>query len=214
MDCAHFWAFIIEVGSPCFVTEDTICLANICTVKDKHLSYTNNKQSIEMAYPLSPSGHPGHPSNRPNSPPAPAAPPSKRDKRRNALAEKYHDLTDTFTNSRDYQFRTTVHELQGEMALIAGADVGSSNLTADDEKKKESDGGLALAPLGDTPADINARIQAMVKAGQIAGDGGLPSGRWYAGFVQEVNREREEREAGLVELMVSRLNYVLCGDAD
>ena len=167
--------------------------------------FPTNKQSdtIEMAYPVSPSGHVGYPSNRPNTPPVPSGPPSKRDKRRNALAEKYHDLADTFTNSRDYQFRTTVHELQAEMALIAGAEVGSSNLTADDEKDKDGNGALALAPLGDAPADINARIQAMVKAGQIAGDGGLPSGRWYAGFVQEVNREREEREAGLVELMVS-----------
>jgi beta-glucosidase/6-phospho-beta-glucosidase/beta-galactosidase len=110
-------------------------------------------------------------------------PPSKRDKRRNALQEKYQDLTETFANSRDAQFRQTVHELQNEMALIAFAYVSDT------------------APLSDSPEDVAQQLQKLAANNQIISDV-VPSGRWYSRFVQEVNKMKEERDAELVEVKV------------
>src|SRR5699024_1955426 len=47
---------------------------------------------------------------------------SKRDKRRSALQERLQDLTASFSQNRDAQFRQQLHALQCDMTLINNAD--------------------------------------------------------------------------------------------
>ncbi|KAJ5492909.1 hypothetical protein N7539_001655 [Penicillium diatomitis] len=80
-----------------------------------------------MAYspgPQSPGAGPAYMAtrNRSASPPGASGMPSKRDKRRTALQERLHDLTATFSQNRDAQFRQQLHSLQCDMTLINNAD--------------------------------------------------------------------------------------------
>lgn len=146
------------------------------------------------------------------------APPSKRDKRRTALQEKYKDLTDAFANTRDSQFRQNVQELQNEMALIscarlsgtADADTGSDKAGAEaGVDAAAADNAADAAPLSDAPEDVAAQLRGMAARNQIMSGDAVPSGRWYAGFVQEGNRIKEDRDAGLADLKVGASPEVL-----
>ncbi|PGH07113.1 hypothetical protein AJ80_08051 [Polytolypa hystricis UAMH7299] len=114
--------------------------------------------------------------------PQPAPPLSKRDKRRSALQERLHDLTETFNNNRDYHFRQQLHSLQNEMALIANSQV------------------YGTEPIPDTAEDIAGLVQQLAATGHLVPEA-LPTGRWYAKFVQEVNQTKEERDTELAVLM-------------
>ncbi len=69
------------------------------------------------------------------------------------------------------------------MALIANSDM------------------YGTAPLSDSPEDIAKFINELAASGQLVPEA-IPSGRWYANFVQEVNQTKEERDAELAMLMV------------
>ncbi len=124
------------------------------------------------------------------TPPVNPQPLSKRDKRRSALQERLHELTESFSNNRDYHFRQQVQSLQNEMALIANSDL------------------YGTAPLSDSPEDIARFIDELAASGQLVPEA-IPSGRWYAKFVQEANQTKEERDAELAMLMVCLRQFFL-----
>ena len=153
-----------------------------------------------MAYspgPLSPGTGPAYNGNlhsrgRSTSPNGgPSGPLSKRDKRRSALQERLHDLTVTFSQNRDVQFRQQLHSLQCDMTLINNADPYQSG------------------PLPDSSEEIAALIEETVGGGKFAKEMASLSGTWYAKFVHEVNRVKEQRDADLAQTMVSFISTVL-----
>lgn len=110
---------------------------------------------------------------------------SKRDKRRSALQERLHDLTASFGQNRDALFRQQLHILQCDMTLINNADPYSPG------------------PLPDSPDDIARLIEETVGGGgKFAKDMASLAGSWYAKYVQEINRIKEDRDAELALLMV------------
>lgn len=126
-----------------------------------------------------------HTRGRSTSPTAGASGPlSKRDKRRSALQERLHDLTATFSQNRDAQFRQQLHSLQCDMTLITNAD-------------PYGDG-----PLPDSASAIAQLIEETVGGGKFAKEMASLSGTWYAKFVQEINTVKEERDAELTKIMV------------
>lgn len=122
--------------------------------------------------------------NRSRSPPSNPQPASKRDKRRSALQDRVHDLAETFSNERDYYFRKQVHDLQNEMALISNSQLYDTE------------------PLSDSPEMISELVEKLSAAGHLVAET-IPSGKWYANFVQEMNQMKEERDLELAVLMVS-----------
>jgi hypothetical protein len=134
-----------------------------------------------------------HPRGRSPSP-GTNAPLSKRDKRRGALQERLHDLTATFSQNRDTQFRQQLHALQCDMTLINNADPYSPD------------------PLPDSAEEIAALIEKTIGGGPFAKEMASLSGMWYSRFVQEVNQVKEERDADLAALVVSfSLLHLLAG---
>lgn len=116
----------------------------------------------------------------------PANPPlSKRDKRRTALQERLQDLTASFSQNRDAQFRQQLHALQCDMTLINNADP------------------YALGPLPDSPEDIARLIENTVGGGKFGKEMAAVAGTWYSRFVQEINLVKEETDAELALLVVS-----------
>ncbi|KAI9762523.1 MAG: hypothetical protein M4579_000326 [Chaenotheca gracillima] len=128
----------------------------------------------------------------------PQQPLSKRDKRRNAMAEKLNDLTTTFSTNRDSHYRQQLQALQVDMNLIMQADPYADH------------------PLEDMGEEIAAMVEKALNGG---GTGNAPgagaaggaakkpeleasvlAGRWYARFVDEVNNHMEDRDAGLTAL--------------
>ncbi|EEH08490.1 conserved hypothetical protein [Histoplasma capsulatum G186AR] len=120
--------------------------------------------------------------NRSRSPPSNPQPVSKRDKRRSALQDRVHDLAETFSNERDYYFRKQVHDLQNEMALISNSQLYDTE------------------PLSDSPEMISELVEKLSAAGHLVAET-IPSGKWYANFVQEMNQMKEERDLELAVLM-------------
>ncbi|KAK2739245.1 hypothetical protein FQN55_009525 [Onygenales sp. PD_40] len=119
---------------------------------------------------------------RSRSPPPNLQPQSKRDKRRSALQDRVHDLTESFGNERDYHFRKQVHDLQNEMTLISNSQLYDTE------------------PLSDSPEDIQKLVEQISATGHMAPEA-IPSGKWYARFVQEVNQTKEERDTELTVIM-------------
>lgn len=113
------------------------------------------------------------------------APISKRDKRRSALQERLQDLTASFSQNRDAQFRQQLHALQCDMTLINNADP------------------YALGPLPDSAEDVARLVEGTVGGGLFGREMASLSGMWYAKFVQEVNQVKEEKDAELAMLVVS-----------
>lgn len=112
------------------------------------------------------------------------APVSKRDKRRTALQERLQELTASFSQNRDTQFRQQLHALQCDMTLINNADP------------------YHAGPLQDSADDIARLIEETVGGGKFAKEMASLSGTWYAKFVQEVNRIKEDKDKELAETMV------------
>lgn len=110
---------------------------------------------------------------------------SKRDKRRTQLQERLHDLTITFSQNRDSQFRQQLHALQCDMTLINNADP------------------YEPGPLPDSAEDIAQLIETTVGGGNFGKEMANISGSWYSRFVQEINEIKEDRDAELVAVMVS-----------
>ncbi|KAJ5722481.1 hypothetical protein N7488_000516 [Penicillium malachiteum] len=145
------------------------------------MAYSPRAQSpgVGSAYP------PGtQPRGRSTSPGAAATGPiSKRDKRRSALQDRLQDLTATFCQNRDAQFRQQLHSLQCDMTLINNADP------------------YVDGPLADSAEDIAHLIEDTVGGGKFAKEMASLSGTWYAKFVHEVNNIKEKRDAELAQLM-------------
>lgn len=118
-----------------------------------------------------------------------SGPVSKRDKRRSALQERLHDLTATFSQNRDAQFRQQLHSLQCDMTLINNADP------------------YQPGPLPDSSEDVAQLIEETVGGGKFAKEMASLSGTWYAKFVQEVNNVKEQRDADLARIMVFQLFF-------
>ncbi|KAL1969638.1 hypothetical protein VTN77DRAFT_8191 [Rasamsonia byssochlamydoides] len=126
-----------------------------------------------------------HSRARSMSPPPGAGnvPLSKRDKRRNALQERLQDLTASFSQNRDTQFRQQLHALQCDMTLINNADP------------------YAPGPLPDSAEDIARLIENTVGGGKFGKEMASLSGMWYSRFVQEINQIKEDRDAEIVALV-------------
>lgn len=148
-----------------------------------------------MAYspaPASPGPHNGGPAapnslhsrGRSTSPPT-SVPLSKRDKRRSALQERLQDLTASFSQNRDTQFRQQLHALQCDMTLINNADL------------------YAPGPLPDSADDIAKLIENTMGGGKFAKEMASLAGMWYSRFVQEVNQVKADKDADLAMLAVS-----------
>lgn len=125
-----------------------------------------------------------HSRGRSTSPPT-SMPLSKRDKRRSALQERLHDLTASFSQNRDTQFRQQLHALQCDMTLINNADPYNPG------------------PLPDSADEIAHLIENTVGGGKFAKEMASLAGMWYSRFVQEVNQVKADRDADLAMLVVS-----------
>lgn len=112
-------------------------------------------------------------------------PRSKRDKRRTALQERLQELTASFSQNRDTQFRQQLHALQCDMTLINNADPYSPG------------------PLPDSAEDIARLIDTTVGGGKFGKEMASLSGMWYSRFVQEINQFKEDKDAEMVALVVS-----------
>lgn len=134
------------------------------------------------------------PTNANANAPAPApAPPtttnanpsiSKRDKRRSALQERLQDLTASFSQNRDAQFRQQLHALQCDMTLINNADP------------------YVPGPMPDSADEVARLVEGTVGGGVFGREMAGLSGMWYSRFVQEVNGVKEERDGELAMLVV------------
>ncbi|KAK1140822.1 hypothetical protein N8T08_009818 [Aspergillus melleus] len=122
-----------------------------------------------------------HSRGRSTSPPT-SVPLSKRDKRRSALQERLQDLTASFSQNRDTQFRQQLHALQCDMTLINNADLYSPG------------------PLPDSADDIAKLIENTVGGGKFAKEMASLAGMWYSRFVQEVNQVKADKDADLAML--------------
>lgn len=117
-------------------------------------------------------------------------PVAKQDKRRNAMQDRLHDLTLSFSQNRDAQFRQQLHALQCDMTLINNADLYSPS------------------PLPDSADDIAQLIDTTMGGGKFGREMASLSGMWFSKFVQEVNSMKEERDAELTMLMVSFIHLI------
>lgn len=122
------------------------------------------------------------------SPPPANAPISKRDKRRSALQERLQDLTASFSQNRDAQFRQQLHALQCDMTLINNADP------------------YTPGPLPDSAEEVAQLIERTVGGGLFGREMASLSGMWYSKFVQEVNQIKEDKDAELAMLVVCFLS--------
>ncbi|PYI02257.1 hypothetical protein BO78DRAFT_464091 [Aspergillus sclerotiicarbonarius CBS 121057] len=123
-----------------------------------------------------------HSRGRSTSPPT-SVPLSKRDKRRSALQERLHDLTASFSQNRDTQFRQQLHALQCDMTLINNADP------------------YEPGPLPDSADDIAHLIENTVGGGKFAKEMASLAGMWYSRFVQEINHIKADKDADLAMLV-------------
>lgn len=105
------------------------------------------------------------------------------------MQDRLHDLTLSFSQNRDAQFRQQLHALQCDMTLINNADPYSPN------------------PLPDSADEIAQLIENTVGGGKFAKEMMGLSGMWFSRFVQEVNGMKEARDAELTMLMV-RSSYL------
>ena len=132
-----------------------------------------------------PAYHGGPQRGRSTSPTGGASGPiSKRKKKRSALQERLHDLTATFSQNRDAQFRQQLHSLQCDMTLINNADPYQTGM------------------LQDSSEDIAQLIEETVGGGKFAKEMASLSGTWYSKFVQEVNNVKEQKDSDLTQVMV------------
>lgn len=132
---------------------------------------------------------PTSPTHVRHSPTPPAQPLSKREKKRNAHQQRYQDLTNDFAQNRDVYFRGQLLALQYDMNLITQADPYQPE------------------PLEDSPEEIGRMIETASAATPYHNELSPNAGRWYAKFVEEVNKAKETKEIELTQLMVSETNF-------
>ncbi|KAI4178460.1 MAG: hypothetical protein LQ346_007439 [Caloplaca aetnensis] len=129
--------------------------------------------------------------------PTPTPPPvSKRDKRRNAMMDRLHEISANFAENRDYHYRRQLQALQRDMNLITYAEPYRNQPL--DELIDDADDEASIPASG-------------TRAGQNGGTAGagdrLPKvGKWGRRFIEEVNNAMEDRDAQL-SLVVERHNF-------
>lgn len=110
---------------------------------------------------------------------------SKRDKRRSVLANRLGDMTKTFSEHRDVNYRSQLQALQVDMNLIMEAVPYDKNT------------------LPDNRDEVEALVQANMRKTMMKGvEPPLRAGKIFAEFAQEVNDAMEERDASLTTHMV------------
>ena len=148
-------------------------------------------------------------SERRNTPSPTHAPLNKRDRRRNALADRLMDLSTHFSQNRDGYFRQQLQMLQTDMNLIMRADPYQDQ-PLDDYGDDVAD--LVGSSLSGTVPNSTSAVTSTTTNGvngpvalqrRMESDEAAMSGRVYASFVEEVNHCMEERDAALTQLAVS-----------
>ena len=129
------------------------------------------------------------------TPPLPHQALSKRDKKRNALSERLHDISANFAQNRDSHYRAQLHSLQLAMNFINNSEPYNDR------------------PLNDNPNVIFEQLRAAVtdnaqRDAQAAARLNMlevPAGteKWAAAYVQEINDHLETRDATLAAIAVS-----------
>lgn len=162
----------------------------------------HRQQRSQMAY--SPSPQPGahivggssnHAIRLSATPPLPPVM-SKRDKRRNALLERFKDINNTFIRNRDPIYRTQMQLLQYDMNFINGVGL-YNNKPLDDLADDVIEGMTMIAP-----SNTNGARVSQVGARTLDIEAPPGAGRWAAKFVQEVNDAFEERDVQLTLVAV------------
>ncbi|KAF2277170.1 uncharacterized protein EI97DRAFT_397155 [Westerdykella ornata] len=118
---------------------------------------------------------------------------SKRDKRRNQLDNKYHEMLASFNDNRDSHYRAQLSALQADINLITRANPYNNEPLADDgEEAKEL---------------INQIMGNAIPTAPSAGTDYIAEvGKHYARFVDAVNDAMEERDYNLVMLLKKHQN--------
>lgn len=126
------------------------------------------------------------------TPPPPHQALSKRDKKRNTLSQRLHDISANFAQNRDSHYRAQLHSLQLAMNFINNSEPYNDR------------------PLNDNPNDIFEQLSAAVtdnaqRDAQAAARLNMlevPAGteKWAATYVQEINNHLETRDATLAAI--------------
>lgn len=145
---------------------------------------------------------------------------SKGDRRRGAPIDRFRDLSATFNNTKDAQFRKQIHGLQVEMALIASANpygieplndtpaevgrlVEDVKVNAVGGKTSADAPGITASGAASAPGSATGPVtSAPPRASRSSSPPAATTGKWYSRFLQEANRTKEERDAELAALMV------------
>ncbi|KAL8642494.1 MAG: hypothetical protein Q9228_000812 [Teloschistes exilis] len=109
---------------------------------------------------------------------SPTPPPlTKREKRKNAMAERLRDISTNFAENREYHYRRQLQALQRDLSFITYAE-----------------------PYRDRPLDeINDEL-----ALDGGNDAQPRAGKWARKFIEEVNNAMEDRDAQLCLVVVSQ----------
>ncbi|KAL9578146.1 MAG: hypothetical protein Q9212_005902 [Teloschistes hypoglaucus] len=111
---------------------------------------------------------------------SPTPPPlTKREKRKNAMAERLRDISTNFAENREYHYRRQLQALQRDLSFITHAE-----------------------PYRDQPLE-----EILDDFGPDGGNDAQPrAGKWARKFIEEVNNAMEDRDAQLC-LVVDRHNF-------
>lgn len=121
---------------------------------------------------------------------------NKRDKKRLALQERFHEISQSYTANRDQIYRERVRILQADINYINHVSV-FDNVLLDDSVDGE---GGSLSATASTAGSV--QLPATVFNGSDTGET-PPLGKHAALFVQRMNDTLEQKDASLVMLTVS-----------
>lgn len=127
----------------------------------------------------------------------PTPPPiSKRDKRRNAMMDRLHEISANFAENREYHYRRQLQALQRDMNLITYAEPYKNQPL--DELIDDADDDVSMSATG-------------LRGGQLGGTAGAgdrqpKAGKWGRRFIEEVNNAMEDRDAQLSLVAVSQMS--------
>ncbi|KAL9608288.1 MAG: hypothetical protein Q9167_006871 [Letrouitia subvulpina] len=107
---------------------------------------------------------------------------NKRDKRRNNMMDKFHEISMNFAENRDQYWRKQHQELQRDLNFITSAEPYQNQ------------------PLNEDWEDVEG------KTSLPGAEKTLPPGKWSRRFVEEVNNALEDRDAQLT-LVAGRHNF-------
>ena len=121
---------------------------------------------------------------------------SKRDKRRNALLERFNDLNNSFVRNRDAIYRSQMQVLQYDMNYINNVGL-YNNKPLDDFADDIIDGLTMMAPSNGNGARSSQAGARTLDIEALPG-----AGKWVSEFINEVNDAMEERDVQLTLVAV------------